>query len=339
MPIKLKPISQQVIVITGASSGNGLATAQEAVRRGARVVLASRNAAALDTIACELQSRGGQVCVVTADVSIEADVERIAQAAIAHFGGFDSWVNNAGAGVYGTVEEVPLADHARIFAVNYFGTLHGCLVAARILRGRGGGAIVNIGSILSDRAINFQGPYSATKHAVLGLTEALRTELEQERAGISVTLIKPGGCGTPYAEHARNYMDAPPRIPQPLYDPMVVADAILLACEKPRRIIYVGSGALAASFISNAMPRLTDLVIEALGSRIQRSPQNPGDRAMRDNLYEPRKDGVVHTTQNLKMRKSSLLVKAQKRPRAMWVASAIGIACSLLVGGSRKQRP
>lgn len=143
MSVRLKPISRQTIVITGASSGNGLATAVEAVQRGAAVVIAARNGEALQEIAANLRAAGGRVEVCVADVAVEADVERIAETAITAFGGFDSWVNDAAAAAYGRVDEISMEDHRRIFDVNYFGLIKGMLVAARHLRGRGGGAIIN----------------------------------------------------------------------------------------------------------------------------------------------------------------------------------------------------
>jgi NAD(P)-dependent dehydrogenase (short-subunit alcohol dehydrogenase family) len=321
--MRLKPIGEQVVVITGASSGNGLAAARLAARRGAAVVLAARNGGALAVIEEEIVAKGGRAVSVTADVASPDEVEAIALRARDAFGGFDSWVNNAGAGIYGGLEDVPLADHRRVFDVNYFGTLHGSLVAARHLRARGGGAIVNVGSILGDRAIVEQGPYSATKHAVQALTDTLRMELERDRAGISVTLIKPGGCATPYPEHARNYMPVPPRIPPPLYHPDVIADAIVFACETPKRTLYIGSGALASSLAGQLAPRMTDLVMEVAGTRMQQRLNEPEDLAKRDNLYQPRKDGAVCTDQNVAMRHSSLVLQAQKLPNAGWVGLAI----------------
>ena len=188
MTITLKPLRDQIIVVTGATSGNGLAIVEDAVRRGAAVVATARNEAALKALRDRLSAEGGRIAICVADVSDMAAVERVAAGAVEAFGGFDSWVNNAGTGTYGTLEQVPVADHRRVFDVNYFGVLHGSLVAARHLRRRGG-AIINVGSILSDRAIVEQGPYCATKHAVQALTDTLRMELEQEKAGISVTLI------------------------------------------------------------------------------------------------------------------------------------------------------
>lgn len=336
--MKLKALNEQIVVITGASSGNGLATAKAAVRRGAAVVLAARNQEALERIRAELQAEGARVEIVAADVSDLRAVEHIAQVAVDRFGGFDSWVNNAAAATYGTVEQVPVADHRRTFDVNYFGTLNGCLVAARHLRERGGGAIINLGSILGDRAIIQQGPYSATKHAVQALTDTLRMELERDHSGISVTLIKPGAIDTPYAEHARNFMAEPPRLPPPLYDPALVADAVLFACHTPRRELYVGGGGVLSSLIGQIAPRLTDMVMEAGGTRMQQKPGDPGRGKRRDNLYVPRSDGHVHGSQRVHVRRSSIALEAQKRPILTCVLTAMSLGALIGIARRRKNR-
>ena len=337
MSITLKPLPEQVIVITGASSGNGLATARLAVERGAAVVIAARNGEALETIRADLTAAGGRVAVCVADVAVEAEVERIAATALAAFGRIDSWVNNAAAATYGAVEQVALADHRRIFDVNYFGYLIGCRVAARVLRQSGGGAIVNVGSILGDRTIVEQGPYCATKHAVQALTDVLRMELERDRAGISVTLIKPAAIDTPYPEHARNYLDTPPRLPPPLYDPALVADAILFACATPRRTLYVGGAGLLASLAGQVAPRLTDFAMEAIGSLIQRAPDDPGRPAMRDNLYTPREDGDEHGARAAPVRRTSAALALQKMP--LGVPLAMAGAAAVLLASAIRRRP
>jgi short-subunit dehydrogenase len=317
MRIRLKPIDRQTIVITGASSGNGLAAAREAVRRGASVLLVARNEGALLDVRDDLRSRGGRAEICVADVSVDENLERVAETAIQRFGGFDSWVNDAAAATYGRMEDVTMKDHRRIFDVNYFGLLKGSLIAARHLRERGGGAIVNLGSVLSDRSMIYQGPYSATKHAVQAATDALRMELEREGAPVSVTLIKPASINTPYPEHARNLMSAPPRLPPPLYDPALVADAILFACQNPRRQLYVGGGGYMISLMGKLAPRLTDKVMERIGVESQQKPGDSGDPARRDNLYEPRSDGATHGAQDVHVRKTSLLLEAQKQPLAL----------------------
>ena len=335
MTIKLKRLADQVIVVTGATSGNGLAIAHEAVRRGAGVVLVARNTDELERVRKDIVAARGRAAVCVADVSDTAAVERIAQVAVEAFGGFDSWVNNAVAATYGTLEQVSLADHRRVFDVGYFGFLHGSLVAARHLRTRGGGAIINVGSILGDRAVVQQGPYCATKHAVQALTDVLRMELERDDAPISVTLIKPGAIDTPFPEHARNYMDEPARLPQPLYRPELVADAVLFGCANRRRQLYVGGGGLLSSIVGQVAPRLTDKVMEAFGRRAQQSPSDPGDPARHDNLYEPRADGAVRGSQDVPARRTSLTLEAQKRPGT---TVALALAFGLLAVTAVKAR-
>lgn len=337
MAINLKPLTEQAIVVTGATSGNGLAVVEHAVRRGAAVVAAARNAAALDALRWRLSADGARIVTCVADVSDPAAVEHIAEAALAAFGGFDSWVNNAGTGTYGTLEQVPLVDHRRVFDVNYFGVLYGSLVAARYLRERGGGAIINVGSILGDRAILQQGPYCATKHAVQALTDTLRMELEREGAGISVTLIKPGAIDTPFPEHARNFMDQPPRLPPPLYTPEVVADAILFACANPRRTLYAGGGGLLSSLLSQAAPRLADIIMEAAGTRVQQKSDDPGDPARRDNLYEPRAD-ALRGSQHVHARGSSVALQIQKLPRSLITVGLLGAGAALVVAARLARR-
>lgn len=334
----LKPLAQQTLVITGATSGIGLATAWEAVRRGAAVVLVARNDEVLRQVAHDLQARGARVATCSADVAVDNDIARIAETALHKFGGFDTWVNNAGAATFGSLEDTPLDDHRRAFDVNYFGLVQGSLTAATHLRKRGGGAIINVGSVLSDRAIIDQGPYSATKHAVRAFTDVLRMELERDRTGIAVTLIKPASMHTPYPEHARSYIDQPPRVPPLIYDPRLVADAILFAAEHPRRTLMVGGNGLLISLMGQVAPRLTDLVMESIGRGAQIKPQDPGDPAKRDNLYVPRPEGTIDGGQGVYVRRQSFLLAAQKRPvAAAAILGTVGLmAWSTIFGNQRR---
>jgi short-subunit dehydrogenase len=338
MAAHLKRLHEQIIVLTGASSGIGLATARSAARRGASLVLAARNSDALEQVAEELRAGGVRVAVCTADVGNEADVERIAETAITEFGGFDTWVNCASVSDYGTLDAIGMDEHRRVFEVNYFGLLKGSLVALDHLRSRGGGAIINVGSILSDRAMIMQGPYSATKHAVRALTEELRMEIEREGLPISVTLIKPSGIHTPFPEHARNHMDEPPRVPQVVYGPELVADAILFAAENPKRQLYVGGNGFFISLMARLFPRMTDLVMEAAMVRGQQSPEDAGDPSMRDNLYAPQRDGQVEGNQDMFVRRQSLFLEAQKRPR-LALALGSGAALALWAANRRRKSP
>jgi NADP-dependent 3-hydroxy acid dehydrogenase YdfG len=162
-----KALKDQVIVITGASSGIGLATARMAAKRGARVVMAARNETDLNNAAEEIRANGGRVVAVPTDVSDENAVDRLGEAALLEFGAIDTWVNNAGLSIYGKLSEVPLADKRKMFDINFWGVVHGCRTALKLMRDRGG-VLINIGSEVSDVAIPLQGMYSASKHAVKG---------------------------------------------------------------------------------------------------------------------------------------------------------------------------
>lgn len=329
--MRLKPLSEQTLVITGASSGIGLATACEAVRRSAAVFLVSRNAPVLKQITRELRKDGGRAAYLAIDVAEEGAAERIAAAAIEAFGGFDTWVNDAAVTSYGTLEELGMAEQRRIFDVNYFGMLQGCLAAVRHFRERGGpGAIINLGSVLSDRTIIKQPAYSAAKAAVRSLAEGVRMDVEREGLPISVTLIKPAGMHSPFPEHGRNHMDEPPGTPQIIYDPRLVADAILFAAEHPRRQLYVGGYGFTLTVLARLFPRITDRIMELIMVRTQQSPDDPGDPAARDNLFEPKKDGSIEGSQTGFVRRRSRFLQAQKHPfTATALIAGVGAAGTL----------
>jgi short-subunit dehydrogenase len=261
MKTKLKKLTEQVIVITGASSGIGLVTARMAAKRGARLVLAARSGDALRQLTGEIREAGGEAVDVLADVSKQDDVRKIAQTAEAAFGGFDTWVNNAGVSIYGKLEEIPVEDMRQLFETNFWGVVHGSLEAVKHLKLRGG-ALINIGSALSDRAIPIQGIYCASKHAVKGFTDSLRMELEADGTPISVTLIKPSAIDTPYPGHAKNFLEVEPKNPPPVYAPEPVAHAILHCAEHPERDLFVGAGGKTISALGYYAPRLTDKWME-----------------------------------------------------------------------------
>ena len=253
--------------------------------------LAARNKGALKSVVGRIQESGGQAATVVADVSVRADVEGIAAAALAAFGRIDTWVNNAGVGIFGRVEEVTEAEHRRLFDVNYFGTVHGSLVAVERLRERGG-AIVNLGSILSEVSVPLQGPYCASKAAVRGFTDALRQELEHEGAPISVSLVKPAAIATPFAQHARNYMDREPTLPPPLYAPEDAATVILQAAEHGGRDLTVGGGARVILAAGQVMPGAVDWAASRFGpavSKRKKAPTSP----VAGNLFAPGRDGEI----------------------------------------------
>src|SRR5690348_5151723 len=173
MQSKLKPIDEQTIVITGASSGIGRATALKAADEGARVVCVARNETALQEVVREIRDADGDAIYAIADVAVPAELDAAAQLAVSTYGGFDTWVNDAGVGLYGRLDEIPLEEKRRLFDVTFWGVVHGARSALRHLRERGGGAIVNVGSVESDVALPLTGIYAAAKHAVKAYTDVL----------------------------------------------------------------------------------------------------------------------------------------------------------------------
>ena len=306
--VKLKRLRDQTLVITGASSGIGLATARMAASRGARVVLTSRNEQDLRRVTEEICARGGRAVFTVADVADPDALDRVAIVATREFGGIDTWINNAGVSIFGKLTEVPLEDKRKLFETNFWGVVNGCRTAVKYLQ-RNGGAIVNIGSIVSDRAVPLQGMYSASKHAVLGYTDALRMELEHDGLPIAVSLVKPSAIDTPYLDHARNYMEEAPNFPPPVYEPDLVARAILRCAEQPIREVTVGGGGRMMAILGRVAPRAMDKYMEASMFRQQRDPHRPADRP--DSLYVPARDGLAHGPYSGHVMKSSLYTSAQ----------------------------
>lgn len=324
MAVKLKNLNEQVMVITGASSGIGLTTARMAAEQGARLVLASRNEDALQKLTNELTSSGCDAVHVAADVGNEGDVKKIAAEALNKFGGFDTWVNNAGVSVYGKFEDVPIDDMRQVFETNFWGLVYGSLVAADHLKSRGG-AIINIGSTLSDRAIPLQGIYCASKHAVKGFTDAFRMELEADGAPISVTLVKPAAIDTPYKEHAKNYLGVQAENPPPVYAPEIVAETILHCAENAVRDVFVGAGGKALSVMGKYAPRLTDMYMESTMLETQKGDE-PADNS-KVGLYESNDDRLKERGDyDGHVSESSMYTKASLHPVITGAAVALGAA-------------
>ena len=288
MDVKLRPLREQVMVITGATSGIGLTTARMAARRGARIVAVARNEDALRQLVAELLGQRHAATYVVADVASDDDMRFVAQTAIDRFGRIDTWVNNAGVSIFRRSEDVALDDQRRLFDTNFWGVVNGSLAALPYLRNRGG-ALINLGSEVSEVAVPLQGIYSASKHAVKGYTDALRIELDADRAPVSVTLIRPAAIDTMFVVHAKNYLDVRPKLPPPIYAPEVVADAILFAAEHPRRDVYVGAASRLMKTGAHHTPHLLDRYLATFGIARQRS-SIPAHGDQQGSLYEPRED-------------------------------------------------
>ncbi len=326
---KLKLLAEQVIVITGASSGIGMATALSAAEQGARVVLVSRNEVSLAEVQRRIEDMGGEAIYVVADVGNQEDVKNVVKETIQAFGGFDTWVNNAGVSIFGRLEEVSDEDNRRLFDTNYWGIVYGSLAAAEHLKIKGG-AIINLGSLLSDMSIPIQGMYSASKHAAKGFTDALRIEIDADKSPISVTLIKPAAIATPFFSHAKNYTYQEAKAPPPVYAPEEVAYAILHAAQSPVRDVRIGGSGYAMASLNAHAPSLMDWINSKFMIKSQFS-DNPKSRH-KNNLHESGEDGIVRGKDGA-YAMNSLYTRATLNPVMTGLAlTAVGVAAYALLG-------
>jgi NAD(P)-dependent dehydrogenase (short-subunit alcohol dehydrogenase family) len=298
-------------------------------------VLAARGEAGLNAVAERIRAGGaGAAHVVVTDVTDPAQVERLAGGAVARFGRIDTWVNNAGVSEYATVEQMTPQEIEQIVRVDLLGTIYGCKAAVPRMKGNGGGTIINVGSGFSDRAVPLQSVYCAAKHGVKGFTEALRLELAREQSGIRVTLILPSSVNTPFFEHARSKTGHKPKPLGPVYEPEVVADAILYAAEHPRRDVYVGGTAKLLSLMETVSPGLLDwLMLQRDWAASGQVSDEPDDG--RDNLFGPMSNGRVRARERrARTRTRSVYTDVVERhpvvSRLLFAAMAAGVAVGLV---------
>jgi short-subunit dehydrogenase len=284
-------VAGRVYVVTGASSGLGRGAAVALGGYGASVVLAARREAVLQDVAREVRAAGGQALVVPTDVSDADAVRRLAEAAVGRFGRIDVWINDAAVASLGRFEDVPIEDHARMVDVNLKGVIFGSHVALRQFRAQGQGVLVNLGSVESRVPLPYHASYAATKHAILGLDNALRQELRLAgERNIQVTTIMPWALDTPYWVHAGNYTGRSPRMAS-MEGPERVVDAIVRASIAPRREVAVGFKANAALLGHQLAPALTERFSAdiAHASQMEAAPPAPNTPGA---VHQPMAEGT-----------------------------------------------
>ncbi len=285
--MRLKPLNEQVVVVMGASSGIGRATALAFAARGATVVCSARGERGLATLVEEIRDKGGHAMAFTAEVADAEQMKSVADLAAQTLGRIDTWVHLAAVSVYARFEETTPAEFARVIEVNLLGQIHGALAALPHLRRAGRGSLICVSSVEGVVPLPFQSAYAASKHGVVGFLDSLRLELQREGVPINVTNILPSGINTPLFQKALTRLGVEPRPTPPVYAPELVSGAILHAAGHEARDIVVGGGGKALLLARRISPYLTDAL---LGSRIGFASQLTDRRKGPDapnNLFKP----------------------------------------------------
>jgi NAD(P)-dependent dehydrogenase (short-subunit alcohol dehydrogenase family) len=328
--VELKPIENQVVVLMGASSGIGRETAFRLAKRGAKMVVAARSEAGLRSLEDDLRELGGEVTTVVADVSEFEQVETVAQSAVEEYGRLDTWVHLAAVGLFAPFDQTRPEEFRRVLDVDLMGQVYGAIAALPRIKREGRGALVHISSVVGKRSAPLQSAYSASKHGIDGFLESLRVELLQEGwSSIAVTNVMPAAINTPFFTKARTKLGVKPKGFPPIYQPGVVADAILYSAEKAPREIVAGGAGKGMLLTQRVSPRLMDalMVRGGFGSQMTDEPKSTTDP---DGLFAPM-EGQDRTEGEFgeQALPRSYLTWLDVRPSLKWSIGVAGAAVAL----------
>ena len=277
----------RVVVITGASSGVGRATARAFAARGARIGLLARGREGLEAARAEVEQIGGEALALPTDVGDPDAVEAAAKSVEDEYDRIDVWVNNAMVSVFSPVAETGADEIRRVTETTYLGTVHGTLAALRRMLPSDRGVIVQVGSALAYRAIPLQAAYCGAKHAIQGFTEALRTELIHDRSGVKVTMVQLPALNTPHFSVVKSRLPRHPQPVPPIYQPEVAAQAVVWAADNPdRREHWVGAPTVRTLLGDKLAPWLLDRYLARTGYDAQQT-EEPVEPERPSNLWEP----------------------------------------------------
>ena len=285
--MKVAAIDGRTVVITGASSGNGRATAHEFARHGAHLVLVARRRDALEEVVGECEALGGIAVAVPADVADASAATAIAQQALLNFGHIDIWINCAAVLHFGRIEETPPDVLERVIMTNVVGYLHGSQAAIRQFRQQGSGTLINVSSVLGLAAEAYSSAYSASKFAIRGLTDSIRQEV-YDAPDIHVCTVFPFAIDTPIYQHAANFTGHKVGPIHPRYAAEVVAKAIVRLARRPRPEIYAGGLAALVPWPAAIAPLMTTRIIRRAALIMQIHKDRAA--ASQGNAFEPIRD-------------------------------------------------
>ncbi len=286
MNITLKPIGVQVAVIFGASSGIGRLTALEMAKRGAKLCVSARSVEGLKSLVEEIEETGGEAFYVEADAAVFDEVQAVADKCVERYGRLDTWIHNAGAFLFATVDLTEPDEYKRLIEVNLLGQIYGAKAALPYLK-KNGGALIHVTSVEAVRTAPYQSAYGASKHGVQGFLQVLRAELAHDNIPVSLTEIMPAAINTPIYEKGRNKMPFKLRPVFPIYHPQIVTDAILYAAENPVRDLIAGAAGLGVVYAERISPKVADFASVTIGFIGQDGGEKDTPEQFTDNLFEP----------------------------------------------------
>ena len=323
-------LSDHVIVVTGASSGVGRAVARAVGECGARVGLIARNREALEHAASEIRDCGGDALVLPLDISDSGAVLAAAYEVVARWGKIDVWVNDAMVSVFSPVSQMRPEEYERVIEVNYLGTVYGTLAALEHMRARDAGHIIQIGSALAYRSIPLQSAYCASKAAIRGFTDSLRSELIHDHSRIRLSMLQLPAVNTPQFDQVRSRLPHAAQPVPPIYQPEVIAQAVIDTIAHPVRERWIGWSAIKAILGQMLVPGLIDRYLARKGYSAQQTSEPRPDRP--DNLDAPMpRDLGAHGRFDARSRTHSSELWLREHLGTVALASAALVAAGIAV--------
>lgn len=283
--VLMNVLRNKVVVVTGASAGVGRAIAQMMARKGAKLALLARGIEKLRSTLLDLNELGAQAYIYSVDVSDENALEEVAKKIELEIGPIDIWINNAMVTMIGEVKDITTSEVRRVMEVNFIGSVNGTLVAYRRFLPRNQGHIIQVGSALAYISIPLQSAYCASKHAVHGFIQSLRIELRASQSKIELSEVHLPAVNTPQFEWMKNHTKKHPMPVPPIFEPELMAQAVVAIAEFPKKELWVGFPTIKAIIAEKLAPWLAEWKLKISGFKSQQTEIAPYSSI--NNMWQP----------------------------------------------------